>query len=189
MVLPENDRVQQLRSINEQVQKSFGKLSPEVLNWKPNSDKWSIAEVLEHLNVVGRSYFEIFDKLLSGSRYKTPWLFSLIPFVRLNEKMILKGVSADRRKKMKTFDLWQPDVSNISGNIPDEFQDVQEKLLRYYEDLDAQIKARKKISSPANRMIVYRLDTAFDIIIEHEKRHFNQASEVLELFNRKDEEQ
>jgi hypothetical protein len=37
------------------------------------------------------------------------------------------------------------------------------------------------ISSPANRNIVYKLKTAFDIIMSHEQRHFEQAKEVLNL--------
>jgi hypothetical protein len=35
------------------------------------------------------------------------------------------------------------------------------------------------IASPASKMIVYTLDTAFDIIVTHERRHLEQAREVL----------
>lgn len=35
------------------------------------------------------------------------------------------------------------------------------------------------ISSPANKNIVYKLETAFNIIVTHEQRHFEQAKEVL----------
>jgi hypothetical protein len=37
------------------------------------------------------------------------------------------------------------------------------------------------ISSPANKNIVYKLETAFDIIVSHEQRHFEQAKEILQL--------
>jgi hypothetical protein len=38
------------------------------------------------------------------------------------------------------------------------------------------------IASPANKNIVYKLETAFDIIVSHEQRHLEQAKEVLVLF-------
>lgn len=41
------------------------------------------------------------------------------------------------------------------------------------------------ISSPANKNIVYKLDKAFEIIIAHEKRHFEQSKDVLQLMNLK----
>jgi hypothetical protein len=40
------------------------------------------------------------------------------------------------------------------------------------------------ISSPANKIIVYKLEIAFDIIVAHEKRHLEQAREVLQILNR-----
>jgi len=37
------------------------------------------------------------------------------------------------------------------------------------------------ISSPANRIIVYKLETAFGIMVAHEKRHLGQEKEVNQL--------
>jgi len=36
------------------------------------------------------------------------------------------------------------------------------------------------ISSPANKYIVYKLENAFDIIINHERRHFKKAKRSFE---------
>jgi hypothetical protein len=40
------------------------------------------------------------------------------------------------------------------------------------------------ISSPANKYIVYKLETAFDIIVAHEERHLEQAKEVLSVLRK-----
>ena len=40
------------------------------------------------------------------------------------------------------------------------------------------------ISSPANKNIVYKLETAFDIIVTHEKRHYEQSRVVLQLMKK-----
>jgi hypothetical protein len=42
---------------------------------------------------------------------------------------------------------------------------------------------KKAFGAPAARVIVYRLETAFDIIVAHERRHFEQAKEVYLLQN------
>ena len=41
------------------------------------------------------------------------------------------------------------------------------------------------ISSPANNNIVYKLRTAFEIIVAHEQRHFVQSKEAFEMMKNK----
>jgi hypothetical protein len=44
------------------------------------------------------------------------------------------------------------------------------------------------ISSPANKYFVYKLGKAFEIVVTHEQRHFNQSKEVLQLLRKKGDE-
>jgi len=37
------------------------------------------------------------------------------------------------------------------------------------------------ISSPANKNIVYKLEKAFEILLTHERRHFEQSKEIYQL--------
>ena len=41
------------------------------------------------------------------------------------------------------------------------------------------------ISSPANKNIGYKLETAFEIIVTHEQRHFEQSKEVYATMTNK----
>ncbi|MCB0751667.1 MAG: DinB family protein, partial [Ignavibacteriae bacterium] len=41
----------------------FSGLSSEQLNWKPNSETWSIAQNLEHLIVVNETYYPVLSSL------------------------------------------------------------------------------------------------------------------------------
>jgi uncharacterized damage-inducible protein DinB len=50
---------QRLDAVTQKVESEFGELSAEQLNWKLSAEKWSIAEVLEHLNLVNASYEKI----------------------------------------------------------------------------------------------------------------------------------
>ena len=82
---------------------------------------------------------------------------------------------------MKTFPIWEPTASQIRTDIIQHFEKHQSELKRQIEASKLLIEKGTIISSPANRIIVYKLETAFDIIVSHEQRHLAQAKEVLRL--------
>lgn len=173
----------QLDQITEQFVSSFGSLSEEQLNWKPDPKTWSIAQNIHHLIVVNETYYPILASLKDGT-YKTPFMAKLGFMVTFIGNLILNAVKPDRRRKMKTFPLWEPASSKVDGDIVARFQKHQEELKRQIESSQALIDKRAVISSPASRNIVYKLETAFDIIVSHEQRHLEQAKEVLDVFER-----
>jgi hypothetical protein len=61
------------------------------------------------------------------------------------------------------------------------FEKHQSELKKLIEDSSDLLDKSTIISSPANRNIVYKLETAFDIIVTHERRHFEQAKEIEKL--------
>lgn len=171
-----------LNNITEQSRTEFGKLTKEQLYWKPNADTWSIAQNLEHLIVVNETYYPILDTLKNGT-YKTPALAKIGFMVSLTGKMILKSVQPDRKKKMRTFPIWEPTNGRVEGDTLKQFKNHQEILTKKIEDAKEFMDKGVVISSPINKNIVYRLETAFDIIISHEERHMEQAKEVLNLLD------
>ncbi len=170
----------QLDDVTKQVFESFGSLTIEQLNWKPNAHTWSIAQNIQHLIVVNESYYPILNALRSGS-YKPPFLSKIGFVVSLLGKTILKAVKPDRKDKMKTFPIWEPTSGNLNGNVLTQFQQHQAKLETEIDSAKKFIEEGVVIASPANKNIVYKLETAFDIIVSHEQRHFEQAKEVLQL--------
>lgn len=82
---------------------------------------------------------------------------------------------------MKTFPIWEPSTSTVSDDILKRFEMHQNELQQKMEDAKGLIEQGVVISSPANRNIVYTLETAFDIIVSHEQRHMEQAKEILHL--------
>lgn len=65
--------------------------------------------------------------------------------------------------------------------ILDKFEEHQEGLKNQINNSKNLIAKRAVISSPANSNIVYKLDAAFDIMVAHEQRHFEQAKELLKM--------
>lgn len=159
---------------------SFGSLSEKQLNWKPDSQTWSIAQNIDHLIVVNETYYPVLASLKEGT-YKTPFIAKLGFIVSFFGKTILNAVKQDRKRKMKTFPVWEPTDSQVKGEILQRFKIHQDELKRQIETMKELVEKGAVISSPASKNIVYKLETAFDIIVSHEQRHLEQAKEILQL--------
>lgn len=170
---------EEIEEITRKFREEFGTLTAEELNRKPNGSTWSIAENMEHLISVNDSYFPIVEQLKAGN-YKVPFLGKSPFFVKFMGNTLLKSVSPDRKKKMKTFPIWEPKEGTADPEILQTFIRHQASLKRLIGEASEFVQKRTVISSPANRNIVYTLERAFEVIIAHEKRHFNQASEVMD---------
>lgn len=157
----------------------FSDLSAEELGRKPNAGTWSIAENIDHLIKVNESYFPMLDQLKEG-KYRQPFLSRFAFLVKFMGNMILKSVEPSRRKKIRTFPMWEPVESAVPGDIVNEFVRHQARLKQYVESAAPSLARGVVIASPANQHIVYSLERAFDIIVEHEERHLNQAIGVFD---------
>jgi hypothetical protein len=170
----------QIDKITEYFAADFGSLSTEQLNWKPNPQTWSIAQNIDHLIVVNETYYPVLASLKEGT-HKTPIISRLGFMVSFLGKSVLNACEPNRKKKMKTFPIWEPTISYVQGDMLNNFKKHQEELKRQIETSKDSVEKVTVISSPANKNIVYKLETAFDIIVSHEQRHLGQAKEILQL--------
>lgn len=173
-----NKWIRRLDEITKSFKTEFGDLTIEALNWKPNNHVWSIAQNIHHIIVLNESYYTIIKAIREGN-YQIPVIGKIDLIVNFLGKTLLKAVQPDRRKKMKTFSMWEPSENQISEDIVNKFVNHQADLQALIKNSEDLLIARAVISSPANKYIVYKLETAFDIIVTHEQRHFEQAKEVL----------
>lgn len=158
---------------------AFGHLNEQELNWKPDPQIWSVGQNIHHLIVINQTYFDLIQKV-RDSKYTLHWLSRFGWIVNFFGKFILKSVQPDRKNKIKTFPIWEPSASNIERNILMQFKQHQDALKKLIEDCNDLLDQEQVIASPANKLIVYKLETAFDIIVAHEQRHLEQARQVLE---------
>ena len=172
--------ISQIDQTTEDFRRSFGSLTHEQLNWRPNNQTWSIGQNIDHLIVINRTYFPIVHSLHNGS-YKAPFMGKLGFMVSFIGKMLLKSVQPDTKRKTKTFPLWEPSQGSVPADILDKFARHQEELKKLITDSADFVQKGAVISSPANRNIVYKLSAAFDIIVTHEQRHFQQAKEIQKM--------
>lgn len=155
---------------------SFGTLSQEQLNYKPNANTWSIAQNIDHLIVINNTYYPIFDGLING-QYSAPIHGRLGFMVRFFGRFILQSVRPDRKQKIKTFPIWEPSTFELNQEL-NLFEKHQEELKNKIRSIENFLGKKTVIHSPASRKIVYTLDKALDIICTHEERHLVQANEL-----------
>ena len=165
--------------------KDFGKftgLTDNQINWKPSQKNWSIAECVDHLIVTNNLYLKEFERQLSEKKIKTDCSKTKVKHKWLS-KYIIKSVDPSNPKKVSTFAVFMPSLSNHSKDVFDKFFDLQNKLinlLRLAEDLNLN---EYVMSSPTAKIINENFCDVLDIVRLHDRRHFNQ---VEKLFNHPD---
>lgn len=169
-----------LEAISEDARKTFGALSAEQLNWKPNAESWSVGQCFEHLIVTNELYFPNIRKVIAGTHHNN--FYSKIPFaVDLIAALMKNSLNPDQKRKMKTFKIFEPDASNISATIIEDFIENQQTLIEMAKAVKDLNIHQIKISEPVGAALNLRLDDAFEILAMHEKRHFKQAERVMEM--------
>lgn len=171
---------QKIDALTKEFKERFCDMEADELNRKPNAGTWSIAENLQHLITVNKSYFPIIQQVQEG-KYKKPFLGKMGFFVNFMGKAILKSVSPESRKKVKTFPMWEPVAANIGSDIVKSFVTHQSELKQKISSSEPFLDKGTVIASPANGNIVYTLDKAFDIMVAHEERHLHQAIEAFDV--------
>lgn len=168
----------EIDNVTEAFRKSFGHLTEDQLNWNNQGNCWSIAQNIDHIVKINRSYEPILTQL-NDNKLVLPFMSKIGFFVKLFGNMILKSVNPDRSKKIKTFPIWEPNGQKHPEHILTDFVKEQEWLKQLISDNVNRF--NDTIYSPANKNIVYKLGKAFEIMVVHERRHYNQALEVLEM--------
>jgi len=169
--------VSRIDEVSKAFRETFGEFTIDQINFKPNDAKWSIGQNIDHLIRITESYFPIFDEVISRS-HQVRWFGKFRFIQRSFGNMILQSVQPNHKRKMSTLTIWKPSISDMPETILDDFEESQSKLKVYLEKMSSHFERRTPIHSPGNDNIIYDLQTAFDIIVNHQWRHLNQAKEI-----------
>jgi hypothetical protein len=172
------DWLTQLDTISNEAFTHFGSLTKEALHWKPNPNAWSIAENLTHLIALNTSYFPVWQKARLN-KLRLPWFARIRFIVKTLGKVLLKSVQPDRKRRVQTFPIWMPIMSDEHVDVVALFKEHQAALKGELSLCEPLIGKSVVIHSPASAKIVYSFEDAVALIIAHERRHLVQAKEVL----------
>jgi uncharacterized damage-inducible protein DinB len=157
---------------------AFNFLTTEQLNWKPDAEIWSVAQNIAHIILLNKSYFEKFENIKQGTN-KIRFTARLRYWLRFTQNPIKPYTNTSRIKRAKTYGFWEPAKTDYSHSILSDFQLQQAEFKNYIDELK-NVSGKTLLPYPGDKFLVFSLESAFDLLIEHEVRHYNQAKELLD---------
>jgi hypothetical protein len=172
-------QIEIIKNVSAEAVDAFGKLSCEQLNWKPAPDKWSIGQVLDHIIVSDRTYFEQFDEVAEGRHHNS--FYQKMGFIsRFWGKQMIKDISPNSNKTFKAPTIFKPTDSNVKDTIVLDFKNHQRQMKGYFERLSGLPISDIVIYSPVTKVLIYSLRDGIELLTVHQLRHLAQAKRVLE---------
>lgn len=164
-------------SISIETANDFKNLSIEQLNYKENTEKWSILECLEHLNLYGDFYLKEIETRILSAKPSPTTTFKSGFFGNYFAKSMQPKSDGTITNKMKTFKDKNPANSDLSITTIDRFIKQQKQMLTLLEQAEkVDLKAIKtKTTLP---LIKFRLGDTFRFVIAHINRHVLQAKNI-----------
>ncbi|MFK7950187.1 MAG: DinB family protein [Saprospiraceae bacterium] len=155
----------------------FKNLSIDQLNYKENTEKWSILECLEHVSLYGDFYLKEIESSILKGKISTTTTFKSGFFGNYFAKSMQPKTDGTIPNKMKTFKDKNPANSNLPITVIDRFIKQQKQMLTLLEQAEkVDLKAIKtKTTLP---VIKFRLGDTFRFVIYHINRHILQAKKI-----------
>ena len=170
---------EKLEELSKEFSACLSDLDLDTLNVKPSDNSWSIMETLDHI-LIGNRYYQIAFEQLLQLNYPSNF-FSKLPFLPgLWGKIILKSVSPENPKKVKTMPVFFPGSSKYAENLLPQLLEVNKRISQLILQLEDYHPKKTKITSPAGKLITYSLEDALNIIVDHTERHLNQIKRIKE---------
>ncbi len=172
--------IEEAKAVTKDVQDTFGAWTSEQINFKPSAESWSAAQCLEHLIAADRHYVEKIQSVADGTHKNN--VFSMIPLLpSFFGGFIVKAVHPDNVKKVKTFSSFEPSKSDIDPKIVSDFVSRQERFIALMEKLKNEDRDSIKIETPISKALTIKLSDAFELLVLHSRRHFNQGKRIAEM--------
>ena len=150
------------------------------LNLRPAADKWSIAEIFEHLYITHRiSLDQILQRIskapdVKASHFQTGWLGDFI-----YERTMPRADGSLFR--LRTPGMFQPKSQAYDGReVLERFLQQQDTIHDVLQHAFCKDLKKIKVPLPLTRLISLRLGDNLRIIIAHNERHILQAQRILE---------
>jgi hypothetical protein len=169
----------QFESIKIDAQNLLGDLNELQFNWRPGSDRWSIAQCIDHLVVTGRSSLVNIHRAINEARSRG--LLSAGPFrYGVIEKWFVRQMEPPAKMKFKAPKAYRPSASQPQADVVAGFDSLQDEFLRCIHEANGIDLSRTKVSNAATSWFRLSLGQELAFDAAHERRHLWQARRVKE---------
>lgn len=150
-----------------------------ILVQQPAVNKWSVAQVLEHLNAYGRYYLPEIESAIHKNPVKKIEYFKPGWVGDYFTKMMQPKENGQIKNKMKAMKDYRPSVNLDSKAVIDESLAQHQFLLQLLEAAEDRDISSIRIPVSLSRWIRLKLGDTFRFLIAHEQRHFIQIDNTL----------
>lgn len=175
------DYMHQFASARERIVALTEGLDTETFNASLASGGWSIAEIVEHLCIIGEMLLPRIDVAIDETR-EGGWYgdgpYTYPPFSRLFLRSV-GPLPPSKRGKTKAPRIYKPSASRHELNdLTARFIALQDKLIERCRNAEGLNLRRVAIASPVTPLIRVRLGAWFEALALHQLRHFQQIEDV-----------
>ncbi|MGO4885567.1 MAG: DinB family protein [Bryobacteraceae bacterium] len=146
-------------------------------NWRPDPSSWSMAECLQHLNMVGERCVHMLEATLADARARGRVANGPFGYGWLG-KWVLARTEPPSRHKYKAPRAFTPAQGQPITAVLPAFRHLQEQLSRQLEQASGLDLAHIRVPAPEARPLRFNLQFTFAWIAAHERRHLWQARQV-----------
>jgi len=175
-----NEKITATKQLLEQFDKYVGSISETELEKNPGDDKWSIAEILEHLNLYADHYNPALETAignLSSSELEVDENYKQRRLGKWFTNMMAPK-SGIVKMKMNTPKDKNPFNVGVRANVVDAFKEQQARFLELIES--AKGKNINYVNVPTTLpKLKFSVGDTFNFLVKHNQRHMVQIMDVL----------
>lgn len=146
---------------------------------QPAPGKWSITQILEHLNSYGHYYLPAIDKAIASTNSTREGWFNSGFWGNYFTNMMKPTNVFEVKNKMKALKNHAPENNYDPDTVIKEFVHQQQKLLGLLELSRQKSLNGIRVPISISKLIKSKLGDTFRFFIAHEQRHFIQARNTL----------
>lgn len=152
-------------------------LNESQFNWRPFASSWSVAECLQHLNMIGGRYVHVLEQTLAqaaaqGPRAAGPFAYGWFG------GWILKNTEPPPKRRFKAGRSFQPVYGQPVTAVLPTFLHLQGQLAGQVQQANGLDLETIKAPAPGLGPLRFSLLVTFAWIAAHERRHLWQADQV-----------
>lgn len=154
------------------------------IHQKPDSTKWSVLEIIDHLIKTSEIYLPQMERIIDqvqvlsspNDQYSYSWLGKMAI-------KVVKPKEGKRRIKMKTFSSMEPSDNLNMNETFDNFVEKRQRLIHLLKNSRFIDHDQLKVNSAIGSFVKFKFIESFEFLLAHEERHILQARETLELLD------
>jgi len=147
------------------------------LNLRLESDRWSIAECVAHLNLFSEAFLPIISEACEQTR-ESGWVVDAPFKMDVIGRLLKYALEPPSKWKAVTTAAFEPLVVEPLEQVAPRFYELQSDLICMLRSAANLNLNRIRITSPLSNHVRYNLYSCFLIIAAHQRRHIWQAEQT-----------